>query len=176
LLQLNKINPLLLTPCNPFNKYQSTFNNNKRYVKSNQQIYIRPTIHNFPPLNYQPKNPQQLYNSHFPPLFLQQNATQAAITSQIESDDDLELEESSDKETQESVHEWQSVDKTKKRKRKLSQKNYDKTKQTYMKTSNRFEALSQQNGNSSNEQTQPNTHSHLNHLLFLYTVFEITRR
>jgi hypothetical protein len=44
-----------------------------------------------------------MYNSHFPPLPLQQNATQAAVTSQIESDDDLELEESSNKETQEPV-------------------------------------------------------------------------
>jgi hypothetical protein len=100
----------------------------------------------FSPLNYQQANPQQLYNSHFPPLSLQQITTQAAITSQIESIDNIELEESSDKETQEPVHEWQSVDKTKKRKRELSQKSDDKTKPTYIKTSNRFEVLSQQNG------------------------------
>jgi hypothetical protein len=111
----------------------------------------------YPPLNYQQANPQQMYNSHFPPLSLQQNATQAAVTSQIESNDDFELEESSDKKTQEPTHEWQSVNKTKKRKRELNLKNDDKTKQTYIKTSNRFEALSQQNGNSSNEQTQSNT-------------------
>jgi hypothetical protein len=70
-----------------------------------------------------------MYNSHFPPLSLQQNATPtAAFTSQIESDDNLELEENSNKETQEPVHEWQSVDKTKKSKRELNQKNNDKTK------------------------------------------------
>jgi hypothetical protein len=95
-----------------------------------------------------------MYNSHFHPLSPLQNAKQAIITTQSESHEDLELEAYSDKETQEPVHEWQSVDKTKKKKRKLNQKNEDKTKQTYIKTSNRFEALSQQNGSNSNEQTQ----------------------
>ena len=98
-----------------------------------------------------------MYNSHFPPLPLLHNAKQAIVTTQSESDEDLELEEYSDKETQEPVHEWQSVDKTKKRKRELTRKNDDKTKQTYITTSNRFETLSPQNGNNSNEQTQPNT-------------------
>ena len=51
----------------------------------------------------------------------------------------------------------QSVDKTEKRKRELNQKNDDKTKQTYITTSNRFEALSPQNGSNTNEQTQTNT-------------------
>jgi hypothetical protein len=70
----------------------------------------------YPLLNDQEANPQQMFNSHFLPLPLQQNATPTAVTSQIESDD-FELEESSDNETQEPVHKWQSVDKTKKRKR-----------------------------------------------------------
>jgi len=98
-----------------------------------------------------------MYNSHFPPLPLLHNAKQTIVTTQSESDEDLELEECSDKETQEPIHEWQSVDKTKKRKRELTRKNDDKTKQTYITTSNRFETLSPQNGNNSNEQTQPNT-------------------
>ena len=37
------------------------------------------------------------------------------------------------------------------------EKNDDKTKQTYITTSNRFETLSPLNGSNSNEQTQPNT-------------------
>jgi hypothetical protein len=125
----------------------------------------------FPPLNYQQGNPQQLYNSHFPPLSHQHNETQAAVTSQIESDDDLELEVCSDEDTQESVHEWQSVDETKKRKRDLNQKNDDITKQTYINTSNKFEVLSQKMGTiAMNKQNQiPN--SYLNKLLSLYTVF-----
>jgi len=111
----------------------------------------------YPPLNYQQTNLQQMYNSHFPPLPLLHNAKQTIVTTQSESDEDLELEECSDKETQEPVHEWQSVDKTKKRKTELTQKNEDKTKQTYITTSNRFETLSPQNGSNSNEQTQTNT-------------------
>jgi hypothetical protein len=59
--------------------------------------------------------------------------------------------------TQEREHEWQSVDKIKKSKRELNQKNDDKTKPTSITTSNRFEALSPQNGSKTNEQTQPNT-------------------
>jgi len=78
---------------------------------------------------------------------------QAAATSQIDSDDDLEFEKSSDKETQVPAHEWQSVGQTKKRKRSQSQKPYEQTKQIH--TSNRFQALSQQNSDSSKEQTQP---------------------
>jgi hypothetical protein len=47
---------------------------------------------------------------------------------------------------------------TKQRKKKeLNQKNNDKTKQTYIKTSNRFEILSQQYGISGNERIQSNT-------------------
>jgi hypothetical protein len=46
-----------------------------------------------------------MYNYYFPPLPLQQNATQTAVILQIESDNN-ELEESIDNETQEPVHEW----------------------------------------------------------------------
>ena len=112
----------------------------------------------YPPLNYQQTNLQQMYNYHFSPLPLLHNAKQAIVTTQSESDEDLELEECSDKETQEPLQEWKSVDqKKKKRKRELTRKNEDKRKQTYITTSNRFETLSPQNGSNSNEQTQPNT-------------------
>jgi len=80
----------------------------------------------YPPLNYQQTNLQQMYNSHFFPLPLLHNAKQAIVTTQSESDEDLELEEYSDQEAQEPVQEWQSVDKTKKRNRELNQKKMTK--------------------------------------------------
>jgi hypothetical protein len=46
---------------------------------------------------------------------------QAAAISQIDSDDDLEFEDSSDDEPQEPAHEWQSVDRTEKRERSQGQ-------------------------------------------------------
>jgi len=118
-----------------------------------------------------------MYNSHFPPLPPPplHNAKQAIVTTQSESDEDLELVEYSDKETQEPVHEWQSVDKTKKRE--LHQKNDDKTKQNSITTSNRFEALSPQNGSNSNEQTQPNTQlTPKPPPIYIHMVSSITRR
>jgi len=138
---------------------QSPNNSQQQY----EVCQIQPTnlhqIYNIqcPPLNYQQTNLQQMYNYHFPPLPLLHNAKQTIVTTQSESDEDLLLEEYSDKETQEPVHEWQSVDKTKKKKRELNQINDDKTIQTYITTSNRFENLSPQNGSNNNEQTQPNT-------------------
>jgi hypothetical protein len=109
---------------------QSPNNSQLQYeVCQIQQTNLHQT-HNtqYPPLNYQQKKLQQMYNSHFFPLPLLHNAKQAIVTTQSESDENLELEECGDKETQEPVHEWQSVDKTKKRKRELNQKN-DKKKQ-----------------------------------------------
>jgi hypothetical protein len=73
-----------------------------------------------------------MYNYYFPPLPLQQNAKQTAVTSQIESYNDFELEESSDNKTQEPVHEWQFVDKTKKMKREQTHTHENKTQQTYI--------------------------------------------
>jgi len=138
---------------------QSPNNSQHQYeVCQIQPINLHQTYNTqYPRFNYQQTNLQQMYNSHFPLLPLLHNTKQAIVTTQSESDEDLELEECRDKETQEPVHEWQSVDKTKKRKRELNQKNDDKTIQTYITTSNRFETLSPQNGSNSNEQTQPNT-------------------
>jgi len=57
-------------------------------------------------------------------------------------------------------------------KRELTRKNEDKTKQTYITTSNRFETLSPKNGSNSNEQTQPNTQlTPKPHPTFIYGVF-----
>ena len=140
---------------------QSPYNSQQQY----EVCQIQPTnLHQtyntqYPPLNYQQTNLQQMYNSHCFPLPLLRNAKQAIVRTQSESDENLEHEECSDKETQEPLHEWQSVDKnewqsvdkTKKRKRELTRKNEDKTKQTYIITRNRFEALSPQNGSNSNE-------------------------
>jgi hypothetical protein len=82
---------------------------------------------------------------------------QAAVTPHTVHEEDLEPEESIDKETQDPIHEWQLVNKTKKRKREQSQKKDHETKQTHITTNNRFDALSQQNGNSNNVQAQPTT-------------------
>jgi hypothetical protein len=80
-----------------------------------------------------------------------------AVTPHIVHEEDLEPKESSDKGTQDPIHEWQLVNNTKKGKREQSQKKDDNTKQTHITTTNRFGALSQQKGNSNNDQAQPTT-------------------
>jgi len=155
---------------------QSPSNSQQQYEVCQIQLTNLHQTYNtrYPPLNYQQTNLQQMYNTHFPPLPPPPPAyaKQAIATTQCESDEDLEFEEYSDKETQEPVYEWQSVDKTKKRERELNQKNEDKTKQTYITTSNRFEALSPQNGSNTNEQTQPNTQlTHKSPPIYIYMMF-----
>jgi hypothetical protein len=86
---------------------QIPINFQQQYECQVQPVNLQQTYNTqCPPLNYQLANPQRMYNSNFAPLPLQQNATQTVVTSQIESDNDFELEESSDNETQEPVHEW----------------------------------------------------------------------
>jgi hypothetical protein len=112
-----------------------------------------------------------MYNSHFPPLHLLHNAKQAIVITQSESDEELELEEYSDKETQEPVHEWQSVDKTKKRKREINPKNYNKTKQTYIKQATDLKLLAHKMEAIVMNKPNQIPNSHTNYLLFLYMVF-----
>ena len=70
----------------------------------------------FPPLNYQLTTPQPTYYPHIPPLTPQQTRMQIAATPHIAHAEDPELEENSDKETQDPIHEWQVFNNTKKRK------------------------------------------------------------
>jgi hypothetical protein len=166
-------------PTTSFSMQPSQESSNNSQQQQYEVCQIQPTnIHQsyntqYPSLNYQQKNLQQMYNTNFPPLPPSplHNAKQAIVTTQSESDEDLELEEYSDKVTQEPVHEWQFVDKTKKSKRELNQKNDDKTKQTSITTSNRFEALSPQNGSNTDEKTQPNTKlTHKPPPIYIYAV------
>jgi len=152
---------------------QSPYNSQQQY----EVCQIQPTnLHQtyntqYPPLNYQQTNLQQMYNSHFPPLPLLRNAKQAIVTTQSESDEGLELEEYSNKETQEPVHEWQSVDKTKKRKRELNQKNDNKTKQTYVKQATDLKLLAHKMEATAMNKPNQIPNSHTNDFLFLYMVF-----
>jgi len=58
---------------------------------------------------------------------------QAAVSSHIVFENDNEPDDSSDKETQGPIHEWQLVNKTKKMKREQSQKKDSTTNQTHIK-------------------------------------------
>jgi hypothetical protein len=60
----------------------------------------------FLPPSCQLPTPQQTYWYHFPPLSPKKTAMQAAVTPQTVREEDLEPEESSDKETQDPIHEW----------------------------------------------------------------------
>jgi hypothetical protein len=111
----------------------------------------------FLPLSCQLATPQQTYCSHFPPLPSQQDTMQVVVTPHVVHEEDLEPANSSDNGTKDPIHEWQLVSNAKKKKREQSQKQDDKTKQPHITTSNRFGALSQQNGNSNNDQAQPTT-------------------
>jgi len=156
---------------------QSPNNSQQQYeVCQIQPINLHQTYNSqYPPLNYQQTNLQQMYNSHCFPLPLLRNAKQAIVRTQSESDENLEHEECSDKETQEPLHEWQSVDKTKKMKRELTRKNEDKTKQTYITTSNRFETLAHKMEATAMNKPNQIHNSHPNHILYLYMMFSITR-
>ena len=109
----------------------------------------------FPPLNYQLTTSQPTYYPHIPPLTQQQTRMQIADTPHIAHAEDSELEENSDKETQDPTHEWQVINNTKNRKIEHDQKKDNTTKQTLITTSNRFEALSKQTSNNNDGQTQP---------------------
>lgn len=111
----------------------------------------------FPPINYQPTIPQQLYYPHIPPPAPQQTRFQIATIPHTAYTEDLELDGNSDTEIQDPIHEWQMVKNTKKRKIEHNQKKADTTKQTLITTNNRFETLNKQTDSGNGDQTPPTT-------------------
>jgi hypothetical protein len=93
-----------------------------------------------------PDNLQQSYDTQFPPLYYQHeishrtpsthsiqpphpmNAPPITVAPQIEHNDDRDLTESSDTETHESAHEWQSIGPAKGNERKGSNAQINQTK------------------------------------------------
>jgi len=126
-------------------------------------------------MSYTTRQYTTIYDTQFPPLYHQQesslrtpsthptqpphlmNAPPTTVPPQTELNDDRDLTESSDTETHESAHEWQSVGPAKKRKRTQKQQYPDQPNQAHTNTNNRFEALNQQQADDNNDQTQPHT-------------------
>ena len=111
----SSMQPMQQTPGNLYQQYE---------VCQAQPIDLQQTYHaRFPPYNYQPSSSQQMYCFHFPPHPSPHlNTTQAAVSSHIVHKNDIEADDSSDKETQDPIYGWQLVNRTKKRKREKSQK------------------------------------------------------